>query len=228
MATRHLLTALFAEAADAGLAVVELESVGGVEAERRVAGGEQVDLVFLADGALRRLAGDGHVARATLVPLAVSRVAVAVPAPGASHADARDEAAFADAAGLRAALREADRIGYSTGPSGTALVRMIDAWGMAAELGDRLVQAPPGVPVARLLADRDVDLALQQESELVGQPGIRILGALPEDSAIDTVFAGAVATAATDPVAAAAVLERLAAPSAASLIRAHHFTPAYT
>ncbi len=225
MATRHLLAALFAEAAEAGLAVVELESVGGVEAERRVAGGEPVDLVFLADGALRRLAGDGQVIGDTLVPLAVSRVAVAVPAPGAAHADAREEAAFADADGLRAALREADRIGYSTGPSGTALVRMIDAWGMASELGDRLVQAPPGVPVARLLADRDVDLALQQESELVGQPGIRILGVLPEDSAIDTVFAGAVATAATDPVAAAAVLERLAAPSAASLIRAHHFTP---
>lgn len=228
MATRHLLAALFADAADAGLAVVELESVGGVEAERRVAGGEPVDLVFLADGALRRLAGDGQVIGDTLVPLAVSRVAVAVAAPGAAHADAREEAAFADADGLRAALREADRIGYSTGPSGTALVRMIDAWGMASELGDRLVQAPPGVPVARLLADRDVDLALQQESELVGQPGIRILGVLPEDSAIDTVFAGAVAAAATDPVAAAAVLERLAAPSAASLIRAHHFTPAYT
>jgi len=36
-----------------------------------------------------------------------------------------------------------------------------------------------------------------------------------------------VATAATDPVAAAAVLERLAAPPAASLIRAHHFAPVY-
>lgn len=139
----------------------------------------------------------------------------AAPAPG--------QTAFADASGLRAALRAASRIGYSTGPSGTALVRMIEDWGMTDEVGDRLVQARPGIPVARLLADGEVDLGLQQLSELVGQPGVRILGVLPADCAIDTVFSGAISTASSDPAAARIVLEFLRSDQARAITRAHHF-----
>ena len=99
---------------------------------------------------------------------------------------------------MRSALRDARRIGYSTGPSGTALVQMIDSWGMAEELGGRMIQAKPGIPVARALADGDVDLGFQQLSELLGQPGVRILGVMPDDCAVDTVFSGAVAMASDD------------------------------
>lgn len=94
---------------------------------------------------------------------------------------------------------------------------------MADEVGDRLVQAKPGIPVAASLAADDVDLGFQQLSELVGQPGIRILGVLPADCAIDTVFSGAVATTATDAAAAQAVLDRFASTDAAAVKTAHSF-----
>lgn len=221
MATRHLLGTLAARATDAGLGALEIESVGGVDAARRVAGGEEFDLVFLAADALERLAAAGHVDAASVTPLAVSQTAVAVPDAG--RGAVADGPAFADAAGVRAALQAAGRIGYSTGPSGTALLALIEEWGLSAELGDRLVQARAGVPVARLVADGEVDLGFQQLSELVGQPGIRILGVLPPDCAIDTVFAGAVAAASTEPDAALEVLASFAAPEAASVVRAHSF-----
>lgn len=224
MATRHLLGELFTAGRSAGLPPVDLTAVGGVDAAQRVAAGEPFDLVILADDALRRLAADGHVVTDTVTPLVVSPVAVAVPAEGVVSAVRPQDMAFTDADGLRFALRAVDRIGYSTGPSGTALVRMITAWSLADELGPRLVQARPGVPVAALLARREAGMGFQQLSELVGQPGIRILGVLPPDAAIETVFAGAVATTSADPVGARALLAFLSSPEAAALAADHSFT----
>ncbi|AZH79011.1 molybdenum ABC transporter substrate-binding protein [Microbacterium sp. Y-01] len=223
MATRHVLADLVAAAAAVGLPAIEVESVGGIDAAELVAAGEPLDLVLLAAGALERLAREGHVDAATVTPIVLSQVAVAVTA-GRDERGARPEgAAFADAAALRDALCAVERIGYSTGPSGVALVRMIEQWGLAAELGDRLVQARPGVPVARSLADGDVDLGFQQLSELVGQPGVRVLGVMPDDCAIDTVFAGAVATVSADPGRAADVLSFFASDAVAAIKTDHAF-----
>lgn len=223
MATRHVLADLVAAASDAGLPSVEVESVGGVDAARRVAGGEPFDLVFLAADAVGRLAADGRVDAASVTPLVLSQVAAAVPSGDDGPAARPEGLAFPDADGVRAALHEAARVGYSTGPSGIALVAMIDEWGLTAELGDRLVQARPGIPVARSLAEGEVDLGFQQLSELVGQPGVRILGVLPPDCAIDTVFSGAVATTAADPAGAREVLAFLASDAAAPIKTAHSF-----
>ncbi|MFT4051420.1 MAG: substrate-binding domain-containing protein [Microbacterium sp.] len=226
MATRHVLADLAAAAADAGLPRVSIESVGGVDAARRVAAGERFDLVFLAADALDRLAADGHVEGA--LPLMVSQTAVAVPSGAADAATRPTGAAYPDAAALRDALRAAPRIGYSTGPSGSALVRMIEDWGLAGELGDRLVQARPGIPVARSLAAGEVSLGFQQVSELVGAPGVRILGVLPPDCAIDTVFSGAVAATAANPTAAHDVLAFMVSDAAAATIAARSFRAVQT
>lgn len=223
MATRHVLADLTEAAAAAGLPHVDVESVGGVDAAQRVAAGEQCDLVFLAADALERLAAAGHVDAASVVPLVLSQVAVAVPSGTDDPAPAPTTAGFADAAGVRAALRDAHRIGYSTGPSGTALLALIEEWGLTAELGDRLVQARPGIPVARSLADGDVDLGFQQLSELAGQPGVRILGVLPADCAIDTVFSGAVAAVSEDADAARRMLAFLSSDAVAQIKTAHSF-----
>jgi molybdate transport system substrate-binding protein len=216
MATRGVLTELLASVAPGA---VELESVGGVDAARRVGSGEAVDLVFLADGALRRLAGEGRVG--AVVPLLLSRVAVGVP--GDSAATVPSGPAYRSAAELREALLAASRIGYSTGPSGDALVGLIGGWGLAHELEPRLVQASPGIPVARLIADGEVDLGLQQLSELVGHAGVRVLGALPDECAIETTFSGAVATASTRRDAAATVLADIASEATVPIRNAHAF-----
>ncbi|WP_255769040.1 substrate-binding domain-containing protein [Pseudarthrobacter sulfonivorans] len=223
MATRHVLADLAEAAAGAGLPLLQLESVGGVDAAQRVTAGEPFDLVFLAEDALQRLAAEGHVDPASIAPIVLSEVAVGVPASSADAAIYSEGTAFANADELRGALRAASRIGYSTGPSGTELLRMIDHWGMTDEVGDRLVQARPGVPVARLLAEGEVDLGLQQLSELVGQPGVRILGVLPEDCTISTVFAGAVATSSSNAARAAEVLAFFHSDLAASIKSSHSF-----
>ena len=111
MATRHVLADLTAAASAAGRPEVQVESVGGVDAAQRVAAGEPFDLVFLASEALGRLAAAGHVDAATVAPLVLSQVAVAVPSGTDEPATRPEGAAFSDAEGVRAALRAASRIG---------------------------------------------------------------------------------------------------------------------
>ena len=223
MATKQVLGDLAEAAAAAGLPRIEIESVGGVVAADRVAAGEAFDLVFLASGALGRLAEASHVDGATVAPLMLSQVAMAVASGTDAPAERPDGPAFPDAAGVRDALRDAERIGYSTGPSGVALLRMIDEWGLTDEVGDRLVQARPGVPVAASLAAGEVDLGFQQLSELYGQPGVRILGVLPDDCAGETIFGGAVATTASDADAAGRVLSFMASDAATEVKHRHAF-----
>ena len=117
MATRQVL----AELADAWQRrsgeIVAIESVGGVDAARRVQAGEPFDVVFLAADAIDKLAAAGRVVPGSKVDLFRSPVAVAVRA-GSVHPDIASEAA------LRQAVLEAPSIGYSTGPSGVALVKL--------------------------------------------------------------------------------------------------------
>lgn len=151
---------------------MRVESVGGVDAARRVAAGEAFDVVVLASDAIDRLLAAGHLVAGSKVDLVRCDVAIAVP-EGAPHPSVADEA------GLRAAVSAASRIALSTGPSGTALVKLFERWGLADAVRDRLVQAPPGVPVGRLLAEGAADIGFQQFSELLGLPGIAVLGTMP-------------------------------------------------
>jgi molybdate transport system substrate-binding protein len=196
MATKALLADLAACYTQATGRPVEITSMGGVDAAKRVEAGEPYDLVILASDALQTLAERGWVQADSIRAIVDSEVAVAVPeAPTAPSALTAD---IASVAGLQAAVRAARRIGYSTGPSGKALVQLFKHWGMADELRPKLVQASPGVPVGQLVAEGQVDIGFQQSSELQGLRGIRLLGKLPGAVRITTTFAAGVAARAVD------------------------------
>ncbi len=197
---------------------IALEAVGGVDAARRVEAGERFDLVLLAEDALAGLLAGGHLRAGSIVPLMVSRTAVAV-AEGAPLPDVSTLSAF------QSALRLARTIGHSTGPSGRAFRAHLAEWGLLDDLAPRLVEAPPGVPVARLIAEGRVTLGVQQVSEIVGVPGVRMVGLLPEGAAIDTVFAGGVGTHAQAPEIARAYLDFAASNAALPILEAGGMAP---
>ncbi len=219
MATRQILAELAARyEAETGTRVA-IESVGGVDAAKRVRAGEAFDLVLLAQDALDKLAADQCLVPDTLTPFVRSALAVACP-------EALTPPALTDASATRAAIVNARAVGYSTGPSGTYLVNLIKSWGIEAELGDRLKQSPAGVPVAAMVARGEVDLGFQQLSELIGTPGITILPPLPADIAYVTVFAGAVGANSTNAEAARAFLRFLVSPDTAAVKTRHGMDPA--
>lgn len=196
-----------------------LESVGGVDAARRLQAGETFDVAVLARNAIDGLCASGHLQTATCTDLVVSDVAVAVPA-GAPRPDIGSEAA------LRAAVCAAERVGYSTGPSGQQLMALFERWGIAQSLGPRLVQAPPGVPVAALIARGEVSLGFQQRSEMLGTPGLQVLGTLPAAVQILTTFSGAVVSTSAQAQTAQALLAHWQSPAHAALKQRHGMAPA--
>jgi molybdate transport system substrate-binding protein len=212
MATRSLLGELCEAHLRAGGVPVRLESVGGVDAARRVDSGEAFDLVVLAADAIDALASSGRVLADSRCVLAESSVAIAVRG-GAARPDVGSEAA------LRETVLAAGRIGVSTGPSGVALLKLFERWGVMDALRDRIVQARPGQQVAALLARGDVALGFQQLSELQDEPGIALLGPMPPGLEIATRFVGAVAAASAQPAAARAALAFFGAPERAEIRR---------
>ena len=92
MATRQLLAELVADWHVQGGEPVDIESVGGVDAARRVHDGEAFDVVFLASGAIAGLEAAGRVLAGSRVDLMRSSTAVAVPA-GAATPDISSEEA---------------------------------------------------------------------------------------------------------------------------------------
>lgn len=181
MATRQVLAELAAGFEQQGGCPVTIESVGGVDAAKRVQAGEAFDLVILGSDAIEKLIAAGHLQPGSRVDLVRSGVAVAVragePLPDIGSEDAVKQAVLA-----------ARSVSFSTGPSGVALAALFERWGIADEIKPRLVQAPPGVPVGTLVARGEVALGFQQLSELLHVPGITIAGPLPPEIQITTTF----------------------------------------
>jgi molybdate transport system substrate-binding protein len=219
MATKQLLADLVDQYQQASGQAVAVESVGGVDAAKRVQAGEAFDVVILASNAIDQLIQAGKVVQGSRVDLVKSGVAVAVQA-GSPHPDISSEA------GVKQAVLSAGSLSYSTGPSGVALMKQFERWGIVDQIQDRIVQAPPGVPVGSLVAKGEVELGFQQLSELIHLQGIDVVGPLPPAIQVTTVFSAALATASQQPDAVRSLLDFLGSPQADAAKRANGMEPA--
>ena len=202
MATTRLLAELSDDVHRRCALSVHFEAAGGVEVARNIRGGADADLAVLDEHEMADLDADGFFVDNTVRPLFVSEVVAAVPGGAASIPLSSED-------DLRAALVNARRIGYSTGPSGKALLHLIERWDLSGAVANRLVQAPPGTSVGRLLVCGQADIGFQQRSELSGLVGIRLLGPLPGAAAVRSTFSGAVLARSKNADSARAVLRFL-------------------
>lgn len=218
MATRQLLADLVAQFERSLNQRVRVESVGGVDAAKRVQMGEAFDAVVLAANAIDQLIAAARLVPGSRVDLVKSGVAIAVRS-GAPRPDIGNEQA------VKRAVLGARSLGYSTGPSGVQLAKLFERWGIAEQIEDRIVQASPGVPVGNLVATGEVELGFQQLSELMNLPGIDVLGPLPPEIQIVTTFSAGLSVTSTRPDAVRALLDFMASPAAAPTKRSNGMEP---
>lgn len=219
MATRHLLDEIAGAYLQRTGVVVAFESVGGVDAAKRVQAGEPFDTVVLAANAIDKLVAAGRVVADSKADLVRSGVAIAVRT-GAPRPDIASEA------GLRRAVESARTLGYSTGPSGVALAQLFERWGIGDTIRGRIVQAPPGVPVGKLVASGEVEVGFQQLSELMHLSGIDVLGPMPPGTEITTTFSAGLCATSVQPEAVRALLAYMRSPAAVDAKRRHGMEPA--
>ena len=178
--------------------IVKGSSTGGAadSIPERLKRGERADMVILSSDGLALLEQGKFVQAGTRRDLVRSVIGMAVR-KGAPVPDISSPERFV------AVLRAAPSIGYSASASGTYLAT--DLWprlGLAKELlpkSRRILSERVGAVVAR----GEVELGLQQMSELLPIPGITVVGPIPDAYQKVTVF-----TAAQTPAGAANPLSK--------------------
>ncbi len=192
----------------------------GLVAKKQVADGEPFD-VPVVQAPYDEVVKSGHVVAASRKALASGRVGVAVkkgaPKPDISSPDA-----------VKRMLLTAKSVVYpnpARGPAaGITFDQTLVQLGIAEQVKPKL-KPVVGAEVMKITARGEAEIGVTFLSELGGEPGIDIVGPLPESIAPPTHLVGFVSAHAKDAKAARALLDYLSSAEAAAAYRRHRMQP---
>jgi molybdate transport system substrate-binding protein len=185
----------------------------------RIRAGEHGDVTILTGEGIDALVDEGVLEGRT--DLARSFVGIAVRA-GAPHPDISSTQAFV------AALLHARSVAMSkAGASGIFMAGLLERLGIAQAVREKATILASGF-TAELAAAGQVEIAIQQVSELMVVRGVEIVGRLPAELGGETVFAAGLFRGASEPELGHALIAALAAPERADLYRSSGLEPAGT
>jgi molybdate transport system substrate-binding protein len=184
----------------------------------RLFDGEAVDLVIATGAAIDELVTRGAVFAGSRVDLASAGIGVCVRA-GARRPDVGSVAAF------RLALLDAKSVAYTlTGQSGVYFASVIERLGIAAEIKAKAAVSAGGL-IGEVVARGDAELGVQQISEILAVPGVELVGPLPAELQLMTLFSAGVCTGTRQAETARALIRFLATPDTAQLMRTKGLEP---
>ena len=190
---------------------------------KRLQAGETADVLILNRAGMDTMTRDGRILPGSEVTLASSATAIAIKS-GAARPDISTREA------LVRTLLDAPSISYTDpaagGASGIYFAKLLERLGIADEINAKTKFPPPAGLVSYFLLSGEAELAVQQVPELLQVPGIEILGPLPGDLHMVTVFVAGIEAATTEVAAAQALIAFLKSPAAAEVFRAKGLDPA--
>jgi molybdate transport system substrate-binding protein len=177
----------------------------------RLASGEKPDLVIMVETAFSKLLAEGKFLAGERKAFARSRIGIGVKS-GAAKPDigSVDE--------LRRALLNARSIGYSEGASGVYVAgELMTKLGIADQVLPK-TRKITGELVGQAIARGDVEIGLQQISELKAVPGVNYAGPLPEAVQKASVMIAGIALNAKEPDAAKTLINFLTSAGVAYIL----------
>jgi molybdate transport system substrate-binding protein len=183
----------------------------------RVDANEAFDGIILTKALLDQLSAQGKVVDASRTPIAHAGIGVAIR-KGAPKPDIGTVDAF------KQAMLNAKSIGYvDNTPTGAALKAIFAKLGIADQVNPKL--KPLTIQAADAVAKGDVEIGMTQISEILPVAGAELVGPLPADIQVNTVFAAGVSASAKNADGAAALIKFLTSPPAAAVIKAKGMEP---
>ncbi len=186
---------------------------------RLIEAGEPFDVVLMSPAGLSELEKTGKVGAG----IEVARVGIGVgvrvgfPAPDIGSVGA-----------FRTTMLRARKVAMidpaSGGSSGIYLAELFQRLGIADAMAAKTVLVSGGL-AATAVVDGRADLVLQQISEVIGVPGIELVGPLPPEIQHFTRYSGAVATWSRAPDAAHRFLDALTGPAGRNVLAAKGMAP---
>jgi molybdate transport system substrate-binding protein len=186
--------------------------------------GEPVD-VFLTDApAIDRLIQQGKIVGGR-IDLARTGIGICVrkgaPRPDVSTPEA-----------LKRALLGAKTVGHAS-PAGGSIVAahiqgVFERLGIAAQVTPKvkLAAGGPNGRVSVLVSSGEAEIGLQQVSELMSNPEVEVVGMLPAELQLTTLYSAAVTASARQAEAAMSLIRVLTVPTAAPIFKAAGLDPA--
>jgi molybdate transport system substrate-binding protein len=185
--------------------------------------GEPVD-VFLTDApAIDTLIQQGKIV-GSRIDLARTGIGICVrkgaPKPDVSTPEA-----------LKRALLAAKTVGHAAPAGGSITAAHIQGvfqrLGIAAQVTPKtkLAAGGPNGRVSVLVSSGEAEIGLQQVSELLSNPEVEVIGMLPAELQLTTIYSAGVTTTAREGEAAKALIKALTVPSAALIFKARGLDP---
>jgi molybdate transport system substrate-binding protein len=180
---------------------------------RRLNAGEPADVIFINDNGIDELIKQGKL-QTGRTDLTRTGIGIAVR-KGARKPDVSTPDA------LKRALLDAKSIGY-TNPAGGGLtaapiIAMIEKLGITSQMAPKtkLASGGPTGRVSTLVANGEAEIGMQMVSELLSNPELEVIGMLPPDLQLITVYSAGITVNAKEPEAARSLVRFLATPEAA-------------
>src|SRR5712691_11289842 len=181
--------------------------------------GATFDLAILGGPAADDLIKQGKLVAATRTEVARSVAGVAVK-KGAPKPDIGTTEAF------KRALIDAKSIAYvEQGATGIYLKGLLERLGIADRLKAKTKLLPPSNPAAFAVANGEAEIGMTQISEILPYAGAELVGPLPAEIQLHTVYPAAVGTDAKEPEAAKALMKFLTTPAAVPVLKAKGLSP---
>src|SRR5689334_3273978 len=164
----------------------------------------------------------GNVVTSTETPLAHVAVGVAVR-PGTPHPDISTPDA------VKKLLLSAKSISYPDPKGGAAAGVSFDETmkklGITEQMKPKIKLAQGGAGAMAALAKGDVDIGLTFISEIITEPGVEVVGPLPESVSTPTRLSGFISAHSKEPAAAKQLLDYLSSADAAKVYRERGMVP---